>query len=154
STLRRDIVVGKLDHSLTQYDQLTARYYINDYHQEDDGAYGIRVADPNAGTTDGRVQSFMGSYLHTFNPTLLNNFSVSFDQRKYIQQRFGAGAGLAQSLGLANVSNAAFPTLNINGYTLLGAQGTTNAAIARIQTPITDTQFLDSISWFRGKHAF
>src|SRR5450432_1063327 len=112
SKLRRDILVGKLDHSLTIRNQLTARYYINDYHQEDDGSYGIPVADPNAGTTDGRVQSFMGSYLHTFNPTLLNNLSISYDQRKYIQQRIGAGQGLAQSLGLSNVSSAAFPTFN------------------------------------------
>ena len=153
STLRRDILVGKLDHTLGIGDQLTARYYINDYHQEDDGSYGIPVADPNAGTTDGRVQSFMRSYVHTFGPTLLNNLSVSYDRRKYIQQRFGSGQGLAQKLALANVSDAAFPTLNINGYALLGAPGTTNGAVARIQTPITDTQALESISKFEGKHA-
>jgi len=43
--------------------------------------------------------------------------------------------------------------VNINGYAPLGAQGTTNAAVARIQTPITDTQVLESISKFQGKHA-
>lgn len=153
SGLRRDIVVGKLDHSLTVNDQLTARYYINDYHQEDDGSYAIPAADPNASTTDGRIQSFMASYLHTFSPTVLNNLSMSYDQRKYIQQRIGAGQGLAQSIGLANVSSAAFPTFNISGYALLGAQGTTNAAVARMQTPITDTQVLDALSISRGKHA-
>lgn len=154
SALRRDILVGKLDHSLTSQDQLTARYYINDYHQGDDGSYGIPVADPNAGATDGRIQSFMLSHMHTFSPTLLNNLSVSYDRRKYIQQRLGAGQNLAQSLGLPNVSNAAFPTFNINGYALLGSQGTTNAAVARIQTPITDTQLLESASKFAGRHAF
>jgi hypothetical protein len=153
STLRRDILVGKLDHSISSKDQLTARYYINDYHQQDDGAYGIPVSDPSAGTTDGRVQSFMASSLHTFSPTLLNNLSVSYDRRSFIQQRFGAGEGLAQSIGLTNVSAAAFPTFNISGYASLGAQGTTNAAIARIQTPITDTQVLESLSKFAGKHA-
>lgn len=153
SHLRRDIVLGKLDHQLSLKDQLTARYYINDFRQEDDGAYGIPVSDPNAGTTDGRVQSMMMSYLHTFSPSLLNNLQVSYDRRSYLQRRFGSGQGLAQSLGLANVSNAAFPTFNINGYALLGAQGTANAAIARIQTPITDTQILESVSKFQGKHA-
>jgi len=153
STLRRDILTGKLDHSLTTNDQLTARYYINDYHQEDDGSYGIPVSDPNAGTTDGRVQSFLTSYLHTFSPSLLNNLSVSYDRRSYIQRRFGAGDGLAQQIGLANVSEAAFPTFAISGYASLGALGTTNAAIARIQTPITDTQILDSLSKFLGKHS-
>ncbi|MBZ5609686.1 MAG: TonB-dependent receptor [Acidobacteriia bacterium] len=153
STLRRDILVGKLDHSLSSADQLTARYYINDYHQEDDGAYGIPVSDPNAGVTGGRVQSFLVSHLHTFSATILNNFSFSYDRRAFIQQRLGAGQGLAQSLGLLNVSAAAFPTMNISGYASLGSPASVNAAIARIQTPITDTQFLDSVSKFLGKHA-
>ena len=153
SMLRRDILVGKLDHRLTSKDQLTARYYINDYSQRDDGAYGIPVADPAAGTTDGRVQSFMGTWVHTVTSSLLNNLSVSYDRRKYIQQRIGAGQALAQAVGLANVSDAALPTFNINGYALIGAQGTTNAAVARIQTPITDTQLLESVSASHGKHA-
>ena len=153
STLRRDILVGKLDHNLTAKDQLTARYYINDYGQEDDGSYGIRVSDPNASTTDGRIQSFMASHVHTFSSTLLNSLSVSYDRRSFIQRRFGASEDLAQKLGLANVSNAAFPTFNIGGYVSLGAPGSVNAAIARIQTPITDTQVVESLSTYRGKHA-
>lgn len=154
STLRRDIVVGKLDHRLADKDQLTARYYINDYNQRDDGSYGMSVADPGAATTDGRVQSFLASHLHTFSAELVNNLSFSYDRRAFIQRRPGAGQGLAQALGLTGVSGAAFPTINVNGYALLGAQGTTNAAVARIQTPITDTQVLDSLSKYHGKHAF
>lgn len=153
SALRRDIVVGKLDHNLSTNDLLTARYYINDYHQGDDGAYGIPVADPNAGTTDGRVQSILASYVHVFSPTMTNSLSVSYDRRKYIQQRIGIGQNLAQQIGLANVSSAAFPTIAIGGYASLGALGTANAAVARIQTPITDTQILESVSKFQGKHA-
>jgi hypothetical protein len=154
STLRRDILVGKLDHRLTEKDQLTARYYINDYNQLDNGSYGIPAADPGAATTDGRVQSFLASHLHTFSAELVNNLSFSYDRRAFIQRRPGAGQGLAQELGLAGVSNAAFPTINVNGYALLGAQGTTNAAVARVQTPITDTQILDALSKYHGKHAF
>ena len=68
-------------------------------------------------------------------------------------RRLGAGAGLAQQIGLANVSAAAFPTFAVNGYVALGAPGTTNAAVARLQTPITDTQVLESVSKFAGKHS-
>src|SRR5207248_7110684 len=35
----------------------------------------------------------------------------------------------------------------------LGAPGTINAAVARFQTPITDTQVVESISKFAGKHS-
>ena len=153
SSLRRDILVGKLDHNISRFDLLTVRYYINDYHQQDDGAYGIPVADPSAGTTDGRVQSVMSSYVHIFSPTVTNEFSASYNRRKYVQQRIDPGSGMAQTLGLANVSSAAFPTFSISGYTPLGATGTINAAVARIQTPITDTQILEAISKFQGKHA-
>jgi hypothetical protein len=153
STLRRDILVGKLDHNISQNDLLTARYYINDYSQVDDGAYGIPVADPGANTTDGRVQSMMLSYVHVFSPTVTNNLSASYDQRKFLQQRLGAGSGLAQQIGLANVSAAAFPTFAVNGYASLGSPGTTNAAVARLQTPITDLQVLETISKFAGKHS-
>jgi hypothetical protein len=154
STLRRDILVGKLDHRLTEKDQLTVRYYINDYSQQDDGSYRNPVADPGAATTDGRVQSFLASHLHTFSSELVNNLSFSYDQRAFIQRRPGSGQGLAQALGLTGVSNAAFPTISVNGYALLGSLGTTNSAVARIQTPITDTQVLDSLSKYHGKHAF
>ena len=153
SDLRRDILVAKLDHTLSAHDQLTARYYINDYLLAEDGSYRIPAADPAANNTDGRVQSIMLSEVHTFRPDLLNNLSISYDRRHYVQTRVGAGQGLARKIGLGNVSDAAFPTLNINGYALLGAQGTTNAAAARLQTPITDTQVMDALSFFRGKHA-
>jgi hypothetical protein len=42
----------------------------------------------------------------------------------------------------------------VNGYAWLGATGTTNAAVARIQTPIVATQAIDALSLTHGKHAF
>ena len=84
---------------------------------------------------------------------LLNNFQVSFMQRKFIQTRPGAGENLAGEIGLTGVSDAAFPTFNLAGYALLGSQAVANSSIARIQSPIRDTQILDSVSKFVGKHA-
>src|SRR4029077_4666101 len=43
----------------------------------------------------------------------------------------------------------AFPAFTIPGYAALS-----NANLARVQTPITDSQFLEALSWFKGKHAF
>jgi hypothetical protein len=152
--LNRNIVVGKLDHSINDKDRLSVRYYINDAYTESSGSYGIAVSDPLALNTDIRIQSVLGTYLHTFNPTLLNSFQVSFMQRKYIQTRAGGGENWAGKIGLTGVSAAAFPTLNVTGYALLGSQGVANSSIARNQSPIRDTQLQDSISKFAGKHAF
>src|ERR1051325_4188938 len=48
---------------------------------------------------------------------------------------------------------AAFPTINVAGYALLGSQAVANSSIARIQTPIRDWQIQDSMSKVAGKHA-
>ena len=152
STLNRDIVVAKLDHLVSQADHLSARYYINNSATRDGGSYTQLAADPNALHTDVRVQSILGTYLHTFSPTLLNNLQATYLRRKYIALRNG-GEGSASGLGLTGVSLAAFPTFSVNGFALLGSQATTNSSIARIQTPITDTQLQDFLSWFHGRHA-
>jgi hypothetical protein len=154
SNMNRDIVVGKLDHSFTDSDRVSARYYINNASTVSNGSYGVPVSDPAAINTDVRIQSILGTYLHTFSPTLLNNFQVSFMQRKYLQTRDGAGDNYAGQIGLTGVSEAAFPTFNLAGYALLGSQAVANSSIARIQSPIRDTQFLDSVSKFAGKHSF
>jgi len=152
--LSRNIVVGKLDHSFNDNDRVSARYYINDAFTGNAGSYGIPVSDPLATNTDVRIQSFLATHLHTFSPTLLNNFQVSFMQRKFLQTRPGSGENDAAKIGLTGVSPAAFPTLNVTGYALLGSQGIANSSIARIQSPIRDTQIQDAVSKFSGKHAF
>jgi hypothetical protein len=151
--LTRNIVVGKLDDAVDLNNRLSARYYINDAGSTEAGSYGIPIADPLAIATDIRIQSVLGTYVHTFSPTLLNNLQLSLMQRKFIQTRGGAGENYAQKIGLAGVSPAAFPTLNVTGYALLGSQAVANSSIARIQTPIRDLQIQDSISKFAGRHA-
>ena len=96
----------------------------------------------------------MGTYTHTFSPSLLNSFQVSLMNRKFVQTRGGVGENYAARLGLNGVSDAAFPTFNVAGYALLGSQAVANSSIARIQTPIRDWQVQDSLSKFAGKHAF
>ncbi len=151
--LRRDIVVTKLDHALNQSDRVTFRYYINEALTTDAGSYGIPVADPGATDTSIRIQSGLATYVHSFSSSLLNNFHVSLLNRKFIQTRGGAGENYASRLGLANVSAAAFPTVNVTGYALLGSQAVANSSIARVQTPIIDLQVQDSLAKVAGKHA-
>jgi hypothetical protein len=150
STLNRNIVVAKLNHQLSGKDTLTARYYINDSFIENRGAYGIQASDPDANTNDVRVQSILVGHTHVFQPSLLNELKASFLQRKFIDQRFGAGTGLAAQIGLAGVSAAAFPTFTVPGYAPIG-----NAAgVSRTQTPIRDLELQEALSWYPGKHAF
>lgn len=147
SVLSRNIVVSKLDHQLRENHHLTARYYLNDAGIENKGTFGIPAADPNANITDVRVQSILASYTRILRPTLVNDLKVTFFQRKFIDQRFGWDEDLAGAIGLRGVSKTAFPNFAIPGYVALSAPP------GRIQTPIRDTQILESLSWFRGGHS-
>jgi hypothetical protein len=164
--LSRNIVVGRLDHQLRSSDLLTARYYINDANTNNSGTYGIPAADPLADITDVRVQSILGSYTHIFSPSVTNDFRYTYLRRKFIDSRPGAGENLAQDIGLAGVSDAAFPAFTIPGYGVpagfiagnvtipnTGAALGNPTMVSRLQTPILDQQFLEALSWFRGKHA-
>lgn len=147
SLLSRNIFVAKVDHQLRENHHFTGRYYLNDAGIENKGAFGISEADPNANFTDVRVQSLLGSYTQIVRPTLVNDLKVTFFQRKFIDKRYGWDEDLASAIGLQGVSKTAFPNFVIPGYAALSAPP------GRIQTPIRDTQFLESLSWFRGGHS-
>jgi Carboxypeptidase regulatory-like domain/TonB-dependent Receptor Plug Domain len=147
--LDRNIVVGRLDHQFRPNDLVTARYYINDSGTQASGTYGIPVSDPLADNTDVRVQSVLGAYTHMFSTRVVNEFRYSYLRRKFIDTRPGFKENLAAAVGLMGVSDAAFPAFTIPGYATLGNP----TAVFRFQTPIVDQQWLDSVSWSKGRHA-
>jgi hypothetical protein len=166
NTLNRDIVVGRLDHEFRTSDLLTVRYFINDANTLSPGTYGIAASDPLADSTDVRIQSFMAAYTHVFSSAWTNEFRYSQMRRKFTESRAPFGDNLAGKIGLAGVSSTGFPVFTIPGYGVpagivsgnitiptTGAALGNPTTIVRIQTPIVDQQFLDSVSWYQGKHA-
>jgi hypothetical protein len=165
SSLDRDILLGRVDHQLRPTDMLTVRYYLNDSGTNVTGSYADPVADPLSGATSVRVQNLLGAHTHVFGTNLVNELRVTYLRRTFIDRRPGLGVNLAQSLGLSGVSDQAFPAFNIPGY---GSSATTagnasgqvassvlgSANVSRLQTPILDTQLLESVSWSRGRHAY
>ncbi len=165
STLDRDILVGKVDHKPGMNDLLTVRYYINNSGTDVTGSYGNPVADPLSDASDVRVQALTGAHTHIFSTNVVSELRVTYLRRKFIQSRPGLGANLAGALGLTGVSDQAFPAFTIPGYgpsvtTAGSASGQVSLAslgsstVSRFQTPITDRQVLESLTWSRGKHAY
>jgi hypothetical protein len=165
--LQRDIVVGRLDHQFRPTDLVTARYYINDAATTNSGTYGIPAADPLADITDVRVQTILGAYTHIFSPALTNDIRYTYLRRKFLDSRPGFGDNLAAKIGLTGVTDAAFPAFTIPGYGVpagfvagnvtvpaTGAALGNPTTVYRFQTPIVDQQFLEALSWNRGRHAF
>jgi hypothetical protein len=164
-SLDRDILVGRVDHRLRDNDMLTFRYYINNSGTEVTGSYGQPAVDPLSGTTSVRIQSLTGAHTHVFHASVVNDLRITYLRRKFIDQHHGPGANFAATIGLTGVSDQAFPAFNIPGYGSLVAtagnasgQVTTSALgsanVSRFQTPITDTQVIDALTWSRGRHAY
>ncbi len=166
SRLDRDIIVGKVDHKPGINDLLTVRYYINNAYTDVSGSYGNPVADPLSDATDVRVQNVTAGYTHLFGARAVNEFRVTHLRRKFIDQHPGLGENYARQIGFTGVSDRAFPVFNIPGYgpsqsatasaatTNFGTASLSSPTVLRIQTPIKDTQILESLTWSRGKHAF
>lgn len=148
ATLDRDIIVARLDHQLRTNDLLTVRYYLNDSATYANGSFGTPVADPLSDITDVRVQSLTGALTHIFTSNLVNETRVTYLRRKFIDERPGLGTNLAGAIGLRGVTEQGFPAFAIPGYA-----GLSNSSVSRFQTPILDTQVLNSLSWNRGTHA-
>jgi len=132
SSLDRDVLVARVDHEIAAGDRLTARYYINDSGTRTGGSYGNPIADPDADRTRARIQSVTTAYTHIAGASLVNELRATYLRRAFRQERPGP-----------------FPAFTIPGYASLSA-----TASSRVQTPITDRQLLESLSWFRGTHAF
>ena len=148
SRLDRDIVLGRVDHKTSSSDLLTARYYMNNSGTSVTGSYANPLGDPLADATDVRVQSLLLAHTHVFGTGVSNDVRATYLRRKFIDSRPGLGANLAETIGLGNVSDQSFPAFTIPGYAALSS-----SAVARVQTPIVDTQVLDSVTWTRGRHA-
>ena len=125
----------------------------------------ILLLRPRRDTSDVRVQALTGAHTHIFSPTIVNDLRVTYLRRKFIQRRPGLGTNLAGAIGLTGVSDQAFPVFTIPGYgtsvaTAGSASGQTaltslgSTTVSRFQTPITDRQVLESLSWSRGTHAY
>jgi hypothetical protein len=166
SRLDRDIIVAKIDHKPGMNDLLTVRYYLNNAFTDVSGSYTNPVADPLADQTDVRVQNVTAGHTHIFGSNLANDFRVTYLRRKFIDRHPGLGDNLAAKIGLTGVSDRAFPVFNIPGYgptqsatasaatTNFGTASLSSPTVARVQTPITDLQFLDAVTWSRGNHAY
>ena len=166
SRLDRDVIVAKVDHKPGMNDLLTVRYYLNNAFTNVSGSYANAVADPLADQTDVRVQNVTAGHTHIFGSNLANDLRVTYLRRTFIDRHPGLGDNLAAKIGLTGVSDRAFPVFNIPGYgptqsatasaatTNFGTASLSSPTVARVQTPITDLQLLESVTWSRGNHAY
>ncbi len=138
---------SKVDHVLSDKDRVSVRYVLHDFPSYTTAVFEPGP-DPNAATSDRTAQSVLVNQIHTFTPTLINDFRFNWQPRFFINRAAGIDEGWVSKLGLKGVEDRAFPRVTPAGYTALGV-GTQE----RVQRPIWDMHIVNGLSHFRGAHS-
>jgi hypothetical protein len=122
--------MGRLDHRLTDSDNLTVRYYYN--KRLDENAISNCAFGPTfCGNQDLKDTNLAASHTHIFGPSVVNEFRFSWVQRDLLFPE--------------NDPNS--PTAGISGLFTVG--GASNFP----QSRVTDSyQFNNTMTWTKGKH--
>jgi hypothetical protein len=143
----------RVDHALSNRDQLTGRYSFGDRSLFLPFSGPAFAAVPGYGnTTPSRSQNAMISETHTFTPTVLNEVRVSYNRvaRSTLQENYGTS--LNKAVGMPELSSNprdwGLSYISIPGYTTLGDE------YNNPQRNTIDTyQAADTVTFNKGRHS-
>ena len=147
SELERDNYMVKVEHTFGPNDKITGRYLYN----SDNTLQTSVFAEPAADTITDALRHqhyFYTGYTRTFGSAVVNEMRYTYGNRINHELSPGVGGGWPTLLGLRGVSDEAFPRFTVAGVAALGA-----ATHERRQFPIQQHQFVDTLSYLRGRHA-
>jgi hypothetical protein len=122
--------LGRIDHRLTDNDNVTVRYSYNG--RVDDGIASTQFGSLFAANQDLKDTNVALSEMHTFSPTMLNEFRFSLVKRDLLFPE----------------NDPDSPTATISGLFTVG--GASNFPQGRVSEAY---QFSDTVSWSKGRHA-
>jgi len=135
--LREDTGSAKIDWNISAKDSLAFRYNISDSYTSTQ--YGIAVGQISPSYS--RNHLFKTTWNHTFSPTVLNEAGFAFNRPQ------------TDSLG----GGGDFPAFQCSAFFGCGIDnnlGTTpGPALFSIRSPQYSLQFLDTMTWIKGKHS-
>lgn len=146
----------RIDHTLTQNDNLTGRYSFFDAYTALTPLFGnqaIGAVPARVGQGDSRNQNLVLSEVHTFSPSKINEFRVSYNRIATTFAGYDYGTNLAQELGIPNINifgetSSGLPRINFSDeLTAIG----TDAPIPAIRYEET-YQLVDNFSLISGRH--
>jgi hypothetical protein len=147
NTLTHDFWSLKIDHTFGAKDRITGRYMFNRDNTNVISPFPDPGPDPTT-FNDANQKSGVVDWIHSINPSTVNDFRVNIASRVAHAMSAGVGGGYPEKLGLKGVSNNAFPNIQTAGMTAMG-----NTNQERQQYPIDQQQFVENISTLRGRHS-
>ena len=152
NTSRMDAFIIKMDHHFNDQHALTGRYFFGDSLQTEQA---ISVLRPEwRSTSDLRAQVIGANYTWVPSATWVNE--LKFGYNRFWQAILTADASSEPvstygiNTGVTNPVNFGMPTIPIGGFTQLGG----DSGWPLLTTPNETYQFVDNVSYTRGKHTF
>ena len=146
----------RIDHRFSSNDQIFGRFSFAKDNTDPvaplpDGSGNI--ASGAIGRTDTRAKGLASSYIHVFNPNVVNELRVGYTERTIDREALQLNDLPSQSLGILGIpSNGAFentlPTFVIDGLQQLGSSANT---ASQFTTDVT--QVFNAISIQHGRHS-
>jgi len=139
----------RIDQNLSQRQSIFGRYTWKD--RSVSSQEGGILPPIGAVTRPEKVWAFTGAYNFVIRPNLLNEFRGGFSGRNVSKDFNLNGADVVKQLGLQGLSSK-LPTTP--GAPNIGISGITTTGISRGFTTTDRTyQFLDNVTWTRGRHS-
>ncbi len=144
-----DFFTARYDHNFSDSDRVYGRFSRVSAPADVLPVYPDERADFRGATQTRSNLVTTVNWSHNFAPTMINEFRFTYGRRTFTTRGLGTGSGVNGQLDVPTVLADNFPQVNLVGYTRLGAGNQ-----ERIQVPIITYQYVDSLSWFKGKHSF
>jgi hypothetical protein len=152
ATLSGDQFDIRVDHKLTDHDQLFGHASLEDHPQFAPVPLPGLAGGCCGGNMDLREQNHAIGWAHTFSGSLLNDLRFSFIRYAVTSTPANYGQNVSDMVGIPNANRGNLETsglanIGINGYNNLGNSNW----IPELSADNT-FQLADSVSWIRGKH--
>jgi hypothetical protein len=154
-TNRRDQANVRLDHSLSQRDQVFARFTLANFLGIEPLGVGTGANPPFnilPVTENAFSRNLALGWTHSFSNNLLNDFRFGFNRARLPREQRGPDFFTMFNIPGSNRSPADFglPAVSVTGFTAFGA----NDTITPFLLTENDFQWANDTSWVRGKHTF
>lgn len=143
-----DFLTIKVDHNFGPKDRISSRFSNVNAPAQPEPVYPNEFADFRGSRQTRSNLVSTSTWNHSFSTTMVNEFRYTFGNRTFTTRGLGTGSGKNGELGVPNVDPEFFSTVNLVGYTRLGAGNQ-----ERIQKPIRTHQVVNNTSWFKGNHS-
>ena len=141
--------VGRVDHVFRESDRLYGRILALTSRNDRGPVFPTPGIDSFNQIVVTTYQNLSGAWFHTFTPSLINEFRMSWVRRTAPQWHGGLDSGMVKQIGLTGTDPRLFPRIEVEGLTQFGNANRQY----RSQSPVRSNDFNDHLTKIHGSHA-